>query len=769
MLGRKRAPVTVRQLLCTCVGVLALLLALGTATAGADPLSWASGASIVAPANVNSANPDIQINAVACPVAGECTAVGSYIDQAGSSQGLLVTETGGSWQPGIEASLPNSPNAAPQVNLTAVSCPSDGNCTAVGDYVDVHGWTEGVILTEAGGSWTKSNEVSDPGGVSVAGTPDVLLTSVSCPATGNCMVVGTYVNSRGHFQGLLEFQRYGNWSGISQRSDLPANAAAEIPPAGQPSLVVALSSVSCAAGEQCVAAGTYIDSSGRQQGLLVTGNEAAVGSPWMFSATEATLPAGARANPQVTLPSISCPSLGECDAVGSYTDTANASQGLLLTDTGDSWQPGMPAQLPADAAARPGASLSSVSCASAGNCDAVGSYNDPSSEIQGLLLTETSGSWGQGVAPTLPADASSFTEAALSSVSCSAPSNCAAAGTYSDGSFSPSPLLLSQSPDGSWSSPGTEPPLPSVSVAANVIGESVSCAPQGDCAGIADYTDAAGHALAAAVNGTPDAPATPTVSLTPLPATVTPGTPVALSASLSGGTGETGTVMFGVFGPQSTPPASCAFGATTVGSATVSGDDGYAPASDFTPTVAGDYWWYASYGGDLGDSPAASACGSSMAETVVGLPTVQTGTTTSTTTTSTSTSPSTATTPLPPVKVKPTPTPKPTVKLIAVKVSGSAVRVTVTCHAAAGHRCSGSLSLIATETRRSGAKPAKRSVLIGSARCKLAGGARRQLSVRLNRTGRSLLSARHRLPAQLRVTIGPQTVTRAVTFTRVAR
>jgi hypothetical protein len=682
-----------------------------------------------------------------------------------------VSEVGGSWQPGIEASLPNSPNAAPQASLTAVSCASADNCTAVGDYVDIHGWTEGVILTESGGSWTKSNEVADPLVPSVANVPHVLLNAVSCPATGNCMVVGTYVNSRGNLQGLLETERYGNWSGISQQasgSALPSLPAMEIPAAGQPSLVVTLDSVSCAAGGHCVAAGTYIDSSGNQQGLLVAGDEPTVGAAWSFTGTEATLPAGAAANPEVSLSSISCPSLGECDAVGTY-DAAQSQQALLLTDSGGNWQPGVAAQLPADANAGPAASLSSVSCASVGDCDAVGGYSDTTHEPQGLLLTETSGIWGQGVAPALPSDASSFTQVDLLSVSCSAPSNCAVAGTYDDESFVPHPLFLSQSSDGSWSSPATEPALPGVSVEPNVAVESVSCAPEGDCAGVADYTDAAGYQLAAGVNGTPDAPATPTLSLTPPPATVTPGTPVALTASLSGGAGETGTMTFGVFGPQSTPPASCAFGATMVGSATVSGDDAYAPASDFTPTAAGDYWWYTSYGGDLANSPVTSTCGLSMAETIVASPPTQTSTTTSTTTASTSTSPSTATTPVPPAALKPTPTPKPTVTLIAVKVSGSAVRVTVTCHAAAGHRCSGSLRLIATETRRSGAKPAKRSVLIGSARCKLAGGARRQLSVRLNRAGRSLLSARHRLPAQLRVTIGRQTVTRAVTFTRAAR
>ena len=37
----------------------------------------------------------------------------------------------------------------------------------------------------------------------------------------------------------------------------------------------------------------------------------------------------------------------------------------------------------------------------------------------------------------------------------------------------------------------------------------------------------------------------------------------------------------------------------------------------FTPGTAGDYWWYASYGGDSSDTSPSSGCGSAMVETVV--------------------------------------------------------------------------------------------------------------------------------------------------------
>ena len=90
-----------------------------------------------------------------------------------------------------------------------------------------------------------------------------------------------------------------------------------------------------------------------------------------------------------------------------------------------------------------------------------------------------------------------------------------------------------------------------------------------------------------------------------------------VSASLSSGSSPTGTITFVVFGPQSSPPGSCSTGGTTVGTAGVSGNGSYNPSGGFTPSSAGDYWWYASYDGDANNNGAASNCGPSMAETVV--------------------------------------------------------------------------------------------------------------------------------------------------------
>ena len=106
------------------------------------------------------------------------------------------------------------------------------------------------------------------------------------------------------------------------------------------------------------------------------------------------------------------------------------------------------------------------------------------------------------------------------------------------------------------------------------------------------------------------------------PGTGTTGSAIPTSSILSALSGATasagGTITFTVFGPQASAPSTCTSGGTTVGSAiTVSGNGTYHPSSTYTPSAAGTYWWYASYGGDTFNNTSSSTCGSLMASTVV--------------------------------------------------------------------------------------------------------------------------------------------------------
>ncbi|HUB68854.1 MAG TPA: prepilin-type N-terminal cleavage/methylation domain-containing protein [Acidimicrobiales bacterium] len=94
------------------------------------------------------------------------------------------------------------------------------------------------------------------------------------------------------------------------------------------------------------------------------------------------------------------------------------------------------------------------------------------------------------------------------------------------------------------------------------------------------------------------------------------------AATLSGASPTaSGAITFGVYGPSGTPPATCQTTTSGLwqaeGSATPSGNGSY-PSSAFTPTAAGDYWWYASFAGDSNDMAAQTICDSGlMSETVV--------------------------------------------------------------------------------------------------------------------------------------------------------
>src|SRR5205085_10195689 len=140
---------------------------------------------------------------------GNCSAVGEYTDSMGNGQGLLLAETAGTWATGVGATLPADHGSDPDVLLLSVSCTSAGNCSAVGNFTDGLGHKEGLLLTEAEGSWTGVEEATLPPDHRPSGPtsgPDVLVDSVSCASAGECSAVGRYVDNSmpsGHQQGLL--------------------------------------------------------------------------------------------------------------------------------------------------------------------------------------------------------------------------------------------------------------------------------------------------------------------------------------------------------------------------------------------------------------------------------------------------------------------------------------------------------------------------------------------------------------------------------------
>ena len=61
--------------------------------------SWTAAASPAAPADADS-NPNVIPSSISCPVVGDCAAVGTYVNPLQNSLGLLLSESGGTWEPG---------------------------------------------------------------------------------------------------------------------------------------------------------------------------------------------------------------------------------------------------------------------------------------------------------------------------------------------------------------------------------------------------------------------------------------------------------------------------------------------------------------------------------------------------------------------------------------------------------------------------------------------------------------------------------------------
>ena len=432
------------------------------------------------PANAGK-NPNVGFDSVSCASAGNCSAVGDYIDRSVHGQGLLLSERSGRWAAGVEASLPANAGKNPNVGFDSVSCASAGNCTAVGRYTDRSGHEQGLLLSETSGRWATGVEASHP--ANAGKNPDVELFSVSCASAGNCAAVGNYIDRSLHGQGLLLSERSGRWAAGVEAS-LPANASKN------PNVDVG--SVSCVSAGNCTAVGSYADSGFK--GLLLTETS----GRWA-AGVEAALPAGTGTDTFVQLFSVSCASAGSCTAVGIYQDVSSGNYNrhvLLLSETSGTWAAGVEASLPANASTNRKltftALVGSVSCASAGNCSAVGSYLDSSGHQQGLLLSETSGTWATGVEASLPANAGKNPNAGVGSVSCASAGNCTAVGPYIDRSGHEQGLLLSET-SGRWAT-GVEVSLPAnAGKNPDVSLGSMSCASAGNCTAVGNYTDSSGH------------------------------------------------------------------------------------------------------------------------------------------------------------------------------------------------------------------------------------------------------------------------------------
>lgn len=370
---------------------------------------------------------------LACPAVGRC--VGTTV--GGERRTSVLSQNGRTWTSSA-VTLPADASSTPWPGLASISCGSPDDCAAVGAY-EIPSFARPLVVTESNGTWLAGTEPQLPADAATSSdrtiaTPGNSLSLVACPSTGSCTAVGTYTNknaSAGEYPWVVA-RAGGSW-GAGVAAQLPPDAS----PYGDPERGVApffgFTGLSCPSAGNCTAVGGYLGSTNVELGLILTERN----GTWSRGVS-APLPAHAVPNNEPNelnspLAAVSCAAPSDCAAVGSYVlKVSGTPHGALLTERGGTWSASA-LVLPAGARAPGGVFLSSVACPSRGNCVATGYYGDHG-KTHGLIVRERGGRWERAVNVALPANAApaSRQHTFLPSVSCASAARCAVVGSYTN-------------------------------------------------------------------------------------------------------------------------------------------------------------------------------------------------------------------------------------------------------------------------------------------------------------------------------------------------
>jgi cytochrome c551/c552 len=366
---------SIGQLSCGSVGNCAAVGSYADTSDNTDPFvasevngAWSVAREVTLPSNATSTEQTATMRSVDCPSAGNCSAVGTYLDNntyGARTLTFVVSETSGVWQ--LNATPVNAPGSAPTnfnpfFSLGQVDCSSAGNCVAVGSYTDASDVTQGLIVNEVKGTWTSSRLALPTNASSYA---DASLSAVTC-VKNSCSVLGSYATSTGALEGLAASETNGQWSKPVE-IPMPTNAGTN-----PTTYLYGFSEIACASNGNCSAGGQYRDASGNYQGFFA--NETA--GTWK-RAVQLPLPTGAsQAGKNGGVITIACPSAG------------NNYQALVINEQNGTWQRGTKIVLPGGATtAGIAGGVYQVACTSVNACTAVGSYQANSGDYEGFVLT----------------------------------------------------------------------------------------------------------------------------------------------------------------------------------------------------------------------------------------------------------------------------------------------------------------------------------------------------------------------------------------------
>jgi hypothetical protein len=326
-----------------------------------------------------SSNGQTTVSVVSCSSAGNCSAGGSYLGNAGQFQAFVVSEKNGTW--GKAEPVPGTVNLnlTGHANVNSLSCASAGSCVAVGYYSGGFEVKQAFIDTEANGTWGSAQAVN--GIATLSGDKGAAQANwVSCPSASNCTAIGTEWNGSSNVdEAFVTDEQNGSWQPAKLVPGL-----ADLPGSGYSSGTA----VSCASAGDCSAAGGYgTGGTDSAQDFVATESD----GTWT-DAEEMPGIASLNLGDYAEVTSMSCGSAGNCTVGGYYSSVSGEADfdhaAFVADETDGTWQSAQ--QVQGTAVTPPSAQVSSVSCPSASYCAASGSYPDGGFVVTRSTLQQTS-------------------------------------------------------------------------------------------------------------------------------------------------------------------------------------------------------------------------------------------------------------------------------------------------------------------------------------------------------------------------------------------
>jgi cytochrome c551/c552 len=385
---------------------------------------WTAPVSLKAPAGA-AGNQGVTVYGVSCGDVGNCAAVGSYENGHGDIAAFVDSERGARWLPSKILPLPANALVRGQDALVrSVSCSAANTCSAIGTYQDnnpVGTRTEGFVANERKGAWSRAREIALPASNF---NPFVTVSQIACSSSVDCVGVGSFINNNDVTEALVVNEVGGTWH-RAQTLTLPASASRFAD--------ASVTEVTCLKDSSCAAFGTFDATSGAIEGM--SASEA--NGVWE-AASALAMPANAATNPHVFLfgfGGIACAAADNCSVGGQYKDSAGDYEGFLENEVNGAWSPAAQVILPSNGGSGgQNGGVVAVSCPSLGDCQASGSYLDTSGNYQAVVFAETDGIWQRGSEVTLPGGAGTVgIDGGIYAIYCAIPTSCVGVGSFLKG------------------------------------------------------------------------------------------------------------------------------------------------------------------------------------------------------------------------------------------------------------------------------------------------------------------------------------------------